>query len=298
MPHKGLRSPFSWFGGKTFMIKKMLPFIPTHNVYVEGFGGSGALLLGKPPVDVEIYNDLNSGLVHFFRTLRDPILAPKLQELLFLTPYSREEFFYSRENWQEQEDPVERARMWFVVARNAFASAFETGGWRRSTGAKSRGMAHVVSAYWSSIEMFPELHNRLLGVQIENLSYEKLIPNYDSPDTFFYFDPPYVLETRSGGKQYEKEMTNADHDAFVQNMFTIRGKVMISGYAHSAYTPLEDAGWIREDIDVATTAGLSKKRALEQRLTGEKIYGERERRTECLWMNYRVENKDRFWIER
>jgi len=268
------------------MIKKMLPYIPEHIVYVEGFGGSGALLFGKPPAKVEVYNDLNSGLVHFYRTLRDPELAPRLQEQLFLTPYSREEFFHSREAWKDQQDPVEKARMWFVVARNCFASSFETGGWRRSTGANSRGMAHVVSAYWSSIEAFPELHNRLLGVQIENLSYEKLIPNYDSKDTFFYFDPPYVLETRTGGKQYEKEMTSDDHFAFISNMLTIRGKVMISGYEHPIYTQLVDNGWTRVDIDVATTAGLSKKRALEQRLTGESVYGARERRTECLWMNY------------
>jgi DNA adenine methylase len=283
-----MRAPFSWFGGKMFMIKNMLPLIPEHKVYVEGFGGSGALLFAKTPSTVEVYNDLNSGLVHFFRTLRDPELAPKLQEKLFLTPYSREEFFYSREEWMHQEDPVEKARMWFVVARNCFASAFETGGWRRSTGAHSRGMGTVVSAYWSSIEMFPELHNRLLGVQIENVSYDRLIPGYDSRDTFFYFDPPYVLDTRTGGKQYEKEMTNDDHIAFVSNMLTIRGKVMISGYDHEVYAPLVDAGWARIDVDVATTAGLSKAKALEQRLTGERLYGARERRTECLWLNYAI----------
>jgi DNA adenine methylase len=227
-------------------------------------------------------------LVHFFRTLRDPKLAPQLQEQLFLTPYSREEFFYSREHWEEQEDPVERARMWFVVARNCFASAFETGGWRRSTGAHSRGMGHVVSAYWSSIEMFPELHNRLLGVQIENVPVQQLIPGYDSPDTFFYLDPPYVLDTRSGGKQYAKEMTADDHRAFIAQVQTIRGSVLISGYDHPLYTPLVENGWAKIEIDVATTAGLSKKKALEQRLTGEKMYGERERRTECLWLNYGV----------
>lgn len=272
------------------MLKKMLPYVPEHTVYVEGFGGSGALLFAKSPAKVEVYNDANGGLVHFFRTLRDPLLAPKLQEQLFLTPYSKEEFFYSREQWQDQSDSVERARMWFVVARSCFASSFETGGWRRSTGTNARGMSSIVSAYWASIEMFPELHNRLLGVQIENESYEKLIPNYDSADTFFYFDPPYVLTTRTGGKQYAQEFSDDNHRQFIQQIQAIRGKVMVSGYDHPLYTPLIENGWTQVKLDVATTAGLSKKKALEQRLTGESVYGARERRTESLWLNY--EKKD------
>src|SRR6185369_9224910 len=150
-----MRAPISWFGGKIFLIKHLLPLVPEHNVYVEGFGGSGALLFAKTPADVEVYNDLNSGLVHFYRVLRNPEQAKKLAERLTLTPYSREEFFHSRNNWELEEDPIERAAMWFYVARNAFASSFETGGWRRSTGASARGMAHVVSAYWSSVELFP-----------------------------------------------------------------------------------------------------------------------------------------------
>jgi DNA adenine methylase len=284
--NKYLRPCFSWFGGKIFLIKHLLPRIPEHAVYVEGFGGSGALLFAKSPATVEVYNDLDSGLVHFYRVLRDPELSKQLAYALTLTPYSREEFFHAKENWPAEEDPVERARMWFTVARNAFASSFETGGWRRSTGATARGMAHVVSAYWSSIEMFPELTQRLQGVQIENVSYDQLIRNYDSPNTFFYFDPPYVLSTRTGGKQYKHEMTLEDHNDFIRNCLSIKGKVLISGYDHEIYKPLTDNGWRRDEIEVATTAGLSKPLALQQRLTGEKVYGNSEKRTEVLWMNY------------
>lgn len=285
---KPLRPAFSWFGGKTFLIKHLLPLVPKHKVYVEGFGGSGALLFAKSPSEVEVYNDINSGLVHFFRVLRNPELSADLATRLTLMPYSREEFFYARENWQEQIDPVEKAALWFYVARNAFASSFETGGWRRSTGASARGMAHVVSAYWSSVESLPELCFRLQGVQIENVDYAQLVRNYDSVDTFFYFDPPYVLDTRSGGKQYAHEFTRDDHRDFIDTVCNTVGKILISGYDHEIYQPLTERGWRKIEIQVSTTAGLSKEKALRQRLTGEKVYGEREKRIECLWLNYEV----------
>ena len=64
-----MRSPIKWFGGKGQMTKKLLPLIPEHVTYVEVFGGGASLLFAKPPSKVEVYNDLNSGLVNFFRVL-------------------------------------------------------------------------------------------------------------------------------------------------------------------------------------------------------------------------------------
>jgi DNA adenine methylase len=43
-----------------------------HQVYCEVFGGSGALLFAKPPSPLEVFNDLNSGVVNFFQVLRHP----------------------------------------------------------------------------------------------------------------------------------------------------------------------------------------------------------------------------------
>jgi len=37
---KRLRAPFPWYGGKHFMVNKLLPLIPKHHTYVEVFGGA------------------------------------------------------------------------------------------------------------------------------------------------------------------------------------------------------------------------------------------------------------------
>ncbi len=66
---KRLRSPILWFGGKGNMVAKILPLFPPHRIYVEPFGGGASLLMAKAPAPVEVYNDLDSGLVNLFRVL-------------------------------------------------------------------------------------------------------------------------------------------------------------------------------------------------------------------------------------
>jgi hypothetical protein len=42
-----------------------------HQVYVEPFAGGLSVLLNKTPCKVEVANDLNAGLIDFYRALRD-----------------------------------------------------------------------------------------------------------------------------------------------------------------------------------------------------------------------------------
>ena len=86
-----IRSPIRWFGGKGMLVSKLLPCVPQHKYYCEVFGGSAALLFAKQPAEFEVYNDTDSGLVNFFRVLRDPEKFQKFYHKVCLTPYSRYE---------------------------------------------------------------------------------------------------------------------------------------------------------------------------------------------------------------
>ena len=66
-----LRPPIKWIGGKATKTHHLLPYICEHRIYVEPFGGAAALLFAKEPSPVEIYNDINHGVVDFYRLLRD-----------------------------------------------------------------------------------------------------------------------------------------------------------------------------------------------------------------------------------
>ena len=57
-------------------------------------------------------------------------------------------------------------------------------------------MSGVISRWLGAIEDLPLIAERLLRVQIENRPAIDVIRLYDSPDTLFYCDPPYVHDTR------------------------------------------------------------------------------------------------------
>ena len=263
------------------MVKKLLPLIPQHKIYVEVFGGGASILFAKEPSPVEVYNDLNSDLVNFFRVLRDPQKFAEFHRLVSLTPYSREEYNFCRKTWESSEDDVERAYRWFVVARMSFGGIFGNG-WGYAVTASSRGMSKITSAWLSAIDMLPEIHERMMRVQIDNDDFRIIIPRYDTPDTCFYMDPPYVPETRKSQDVYKYEMTLQDHQDLVAMLLDVKGAVILSGYRHDTHTPLELAGWTRHDFPTACSA------AAKTRYTGIQGKGaalEMVPRIESVWLN-------------
>jgi DNA adenine methylase len=263
------------------MVKNLLPYIPDHRTYVELFGGGASLLIARDPSPIEVYNDLNSGLVNFFRVLRDTKQFKQFQRLATLTPYAREEFDLCKQSWREQDDPVERAHRWFVVARMSFGGNFHS--WGYGVTGSARGMASQVSRWLGAVESLPEISTRLLRVQVENKDAFALIECYDSPETFFYLDPPYVMSTRKGGA-YEHELTDESHRRLVKVLKEIKGKALLSGYANPIYRELERSGWHRRDWEaICSLSGRTRLNGL----LGEGA-AKSQRRVESIWFNYEV----------
>jgi len=273
-----LRSPVPFFGGKRNMVSKLLSYVQPHQIYVEPFGGGATLLLAKDPSPIEVYNDMNSELVNLFRVIRDPEKFKELHRLVSLTPYSREEFYYCRDTLEESKADIERAYKFFIKMRQGFAGTGSSWGYAvRETYHKMSG---VVASYLSAIEQLPAIHQRLFRVQIEHDDFRKIIPRYDTPETFFYLDPPYIPATRKNG-EYKYEMTEEDHKELVELLLKIQGFAMLSGYAHSIYEPLERAGWFRRDFKTACYA-VAKTR--NSGLQGEGACLTYQPRTETIWV--------------
>lgn len=256
-----MRSPIKWFGGKSQLAHKIIPLFPLHHIYVEVFGGGAGILFAKEPSPVEVYNDIDSNLVNFFRVLRNKEQFAEFHRLVTLTPYSREEWKYCRQTWNGCELAVERAYRWYVVVRQSFSGNFG-GSWSYTKSISRRHMAQVVSGWLSVVDNLPEIAERLLCVQIEHNDWRTILKAYDGPNTLFYLDPPYVPETRRAGK-YAHELTLEDHSELVDRILALDGKVVLSGYAHSVYKPLEIADWQRYDFGVVcytTNTAVSKRR--------------------------------------
>ena len=286
-PSRRLRSPLVWFGGKGILARKIVPLFPPHHNYVEPFCGGASCLFAKSPSPVEVINDVDSDIVNFFRVLRDPRKFEQFHRLAALTPYSREEFVRYRRDWrakwQDCADDVERAYRWYVVARMSFAGEFG-GSWGRSVGTSRLGMANAVAQWLSIVDMLPAIAERVRTVQVEHGDWRQVLQAYDTPDTLFYIDPPFVKNTRRGGK-YRHEMSNAQHRELVEVLLNIRGRGVLSGYRNAIYEPLEEAGWQCADLPV-TCYAVGRTRATGLQGAGALTKpGSVHRRTETLWIS-------------
>jgi DNA adenine methylase len=226
----GKRIVFGWYGGKFSHLEWLLPLLPMTPYYCEPFAGSGAVLLNRPSSGVETYNDLDGEVVNFFRVLRDQ--PEELQRVMALTPFSREEFSLACK-LDPTQTPLERARRFYVRARQVRTGLAQTasiGRWANCTSTIRAGMSGVVSRWLGAVEQLPDIALRLMRVQIENRPATDCIRLYDSKDTLFYCDPPYIHETRGGSKAYAYEMTDEHHSELAELLNSVKGKVALSNY--------------------------------------------------------------------
>lgn len=283
------RGPIPYFGGKTLLVPKLLALFPQHHTYVEPFAGSGVVLLSKRPSAVEVYNDLNSGLVSLYSVIRDENKVAKLLWKCQNAPSSREMYADFVASWQEPADEVERAFRWFYVARNSFS-----GIWGRSWGftvaSSTGGIPQLRSSWLSALDLLADISRRMRHVQIEHVDFRRVIRIYDTPQTLFYLDPPYVMSTRSGGVGYEHELSDQDHHEMVQQLLSIEGMAVTSGYASDLYRPLEAAGWKRYEFQqpcfaVGRTKTNKRAGAVQDQV-----------RTECVWVSPRAQAAPRMEV--
>lgn len=260
-----LSPPITYFGSKSRLVKSIVKHFPPHHTFVDAFGGSGAVLLGKKPAKVEVYNDINHQLAALFRVLADREKTRELVRRLELTPYSRQAFQEAKAGLPAETDDVELARKMIVIQRQSHGGLGER--WSYSVADSSAGMSSTVRRYRVGIERLKDIQHRLRRVQVENLHFRDLLPLYDRPETLFYLDPPYVPDTRING-EYGHEMTVAEHEELVSLLLDLKGMAILSGYASEVYSPLEQAGWQR--VEIETLAHTS---------------GSRGKRTECLWVS-------------
>jgi DNA adenine methylase len=266
-----MRSIITYYGGKSYSWRRIVPHFPSHHTYVEPFGGAAYVLLNKPPSAVEVYNDIDNNVVTIFRVLRD--YPDELRRALELTPYSREEYVRCLGPLDGLDD-VEKARRLIVRYRQTFGGTGQTatpGQWSYSITESSRGMANAVSNWLSAIDKaLPSVVERFRRVQIENLPWQEIVRRYDTPETLFYCDPPYMPSTRNSHGQYAYEMTVEEHRELAEVLNSVKGHVVLSGYASPEYDEWY-AGWERVEFRATVSARLDKGHS-------------RDRRTEVLWI--------------
>jgi DNA adenine methylase len=175
-----------WPGGKTRLLKYILPLIPAHRTYIEVFFGGGAVFFGKDRAATEVINDINDDLVAFMRNAKKH--CDELLKELDLVLNSRKEF----EDYKKQPGltEIERVARWFVRNKLSFSGM---GGDFVIT------RTQPLSSRKARLDAIRALSERLDKTTIECRSWEKILKSYDDPQAFFFMDPPYL---DSGGDAY------------------------------------------------------------------------------------------------
>lgn len=263
------RIAFGWYGGKFSHLDWLMPLLPAAHHYCEPFSGSAAVLLNRQPSPVETYNDIDGEAVNFFRVLRDE--KTELERLIALTPFSREEFHRAIADSLEGASALERARRFYIRARQTRTGLAQTaslGRWANCKDTSRAGMSGVVSRWLGGVEALADIGTRLIRVQIENRPALDVIRLYDGKETLFYCDPPYLHDTRGDSKAYGFEMDVNEHVELSKALRLCKGKVAISGYRNGLMDELY-RDWRRFDAPEKQCHSIKKMRQ------------------ECVWMNYR-----------
>lgn len=265
----GVNAPIRYFGGKGNFVGKLLSFFPladSYNTFIDVYGGSGVVLLNKPQVEVEVYNDLDRNVYALFQVLQDAELFAVFVKKCELALYDEATSdAYEVSLGGELAEPMERAFRFWYVARTRRGGGL--GGFSFNTIVRRR-MSKSTSDFLSAVDRLPQLHQRLSTVIVRNMDALELIEHSDMPRTLLYLDPPYLHSTRTSAR-YRTDATTEHHHQLVEVLAKLRhAYVALSGYDNPLYATLP--GFKRHAFEVRTVTGAN----------------ERKTKTECVWLNY------------
>ncbi len=268
-----LKTLTPYYGGKFNKVGKFIAeILPVHRHYIEPCGGMAGVMMLKAPSFCEVYNDIDNNLVNLFEVVRDPEMVQILTEKLNLTPYSREEWRRCQRTFRTETDPIEKARKTYVTLSMGFLGSlgnksFSYGG--------TKYESSVARTYFNGLESLPLIHKRIKNLIIENQDCLVVAKKWDSKDSLFYWDNPYLKDTRVTFNDYSHEMTNEQHQETLDFVTSCKGKVIMSGYYHEMYVDaLESNGFTRIDVPTFSRGSRSNGKEYDSK------------RTECLWVNY------------
>jgi DNA adenine methylase len=219
-------------GGKYKITDWICDNIPSGNIFVDVFGGSGVVLdsvmsrfQNVPRQDMRfVFNDLDDKIYNLFKVLRDNPL--KLAYQILSTPYSRKEFnaaigILSSSQYRLLDD-IERARIFVIANRQSFGATMS-----KPWSITKDGEINYKT--WDQMpDIIVETAKKWKSVYLECLDYKQILDKWDSERTVFYLDPPYEGVEKS---YYDVNKDHGfDHIEMFKALQQIRGSYAVSYY--------------------------------------------------------------------
>ena len=209
IPYLGEKSKFASF---------ITPNIPTDiSTYVEPFGGMFGVFFSLDFSKFRnvnfIYNEINYLNYNLFDLLRYDI---RFIEIIKGIKVDKEKYQKALREIFTETDRMTFAINWLIVLTCSAPNEIGKDSWRGDT------EFEVFKLKWKAYE--PHL-NKIS--EILNVDYKEVISKYDSPETFFYLDPPYM-----GREKYyiNHDFNENSHYELSHILNNIKGRFALSYY--------------------------------------------------------------------
>lgn len=205
-------------GNKTKVANKIIPFFPSHNLYVEPFFGAGGMFFSKQKAKYNILNDKDEDVFNLFNVLRNK--KQELYDAIYQMPIHEKLWHYWRKN--KEIDPVNASVRFLFLSNFGYMGKSET--LRYCNGNQKKLLLEYIDVTYKKIwdcEFmcfdFLEVFNR--------------IPKEDARDfnnTFIYCDPPYLDTTNN----YQHSFTEEDSFNLFDSLCKYNFKFAVSEFNH------------------------------------------------------------------
>ena len=209
-----------YVGGKRQLARRIIAAIEAvpHGLYAEPFVGMGGVFLRRTSAPrAEAINDMSRDVAGLFRILQRHYQA--FMDTLKWQITSRADFERLVATDPETLTDLERAARFLYLQRLSFGGKVVG----RTFGISTNGPARFDITKLGS--MLEAVHDRLAGVVVDCLPWEKFIARWDRPHTLFYVDPPYWgTEHYYGRGMFEP----ADHERLAAALKSLQGRFILS----------------------------------------------------------------------
>ena len=272
----------SYIGGKSKIGKWIVPFYDKDmETYVETFGGMFWCFFNMdlsqfPNLKKVVYNDFNPLNYNLFKCIQNPTeLLKAINSIdcqkfgMEITPSIYKEQFISfqaeifAENFRVEPGNYEVAAKYVYILTQVFSgSKPETSSFIDLKGKyKSKYLTFrdkLLKPDW--IEHFLKI------THVENMDFAEVIKKYDSPNTYFYVDPPYwKTENYYSNHDFDRQ----DHERLSKSLISMEGKFSLSYYDFpllSEWFPKDTYTWEKKEFAKAAAAKKGKTQTMGEEL--------------------------------
>lgn len=194
------RPLLKWAGGKTQLLDKIVPKIPTkYGRYIEPFIGGGALFFAARP-ETAVIADSNPELVNLYRSVADDVDG--VIQLLAECRNTEEAFYALRSLDYTSLSPVEAAARTIFLNRTCFNGLYRV---------NKKGQFNVPFGHYKNPRVLDEDALRAASSLLRNTTivcgdYKVVLREHAKPGDFVFLDPPYLpVSAYADFKRYTKE---------------------------------------------------------------------------------------------